>query len=499
MKEKERNLFFNTSALTETKGLRSRANAGYIEGELKRRFPGEALSVRSISINESGVYKRALGSIRGLPPYCEVVVAHCTGKRTAEVIVWSPLAWNGRFWGTGGGGTATGGRGYITPPDNTSRGGTLPKAVLNGFTAATTDAGNPERFWALDGSGKRDWERLENWHSRGTHYMTQVGRAVAEILHDRPVEYSYYHGGSGGGRQGMVEAQEWPRDYDGVWVSCPAINWTKFLLQGLWPIAVMNTLDHRLSAKNIRRFMEAAQGSVGGWDAYYRRGEAVEFDPYTLVGTDGISKADAEVMRRIWDGPRRANGERLWYAHRPGVLFWNVGIPVGAFYYSLIGHKPKPFILSADYGHWVTEEPKRRFDGITVEEYVELFDKGMAELGRFTADDPDLRPFADGGGKLLIDHGTDDPLIPVDGTLDYYRRMCEAVGGKTEADRFCRLYITPGDGHGACNWHGPGLTETEGMRALMAWVERGEAPGRLETVQVDKKGGTIGKGEAFPQ
>lgn len=52
--------------------------------------------------------------------------------------------------------------------------------------------------------------------------MTVFGKAVAQILHDRPVKYAYMNGGSGGGRQSMAEAQEFPEDYDGIWACCPA-------------------------------------------------------------------------------------------------------------------------------------------------------------------------------------------------------------------------------------------------------------------------------------
>ena len=89
---------------------------------------------------------------------------------------------------------------------------------MNGFTAATSDAGN-EKYgsnWAVDKSGKVVMERMENWRANATHNMTVFGKAVAEILHERPVRYSYMNGGSGGGRQSMVEAQEFPEDYDGV-------------------------------------------------------------------------------------------------------------------------------------------------------------------------------------------------------------------------------------------------------------------------------------------
>ena len=497
MKERDNYRFFDADTLRETPDIRGRAAVSYLTRALRERFPGEDLIVRSVTVNDSGIYRRGLQKIKGLPAYIDVRLEHQTGRHTEFIIVWVPLAWNDRFIGTGGGGTATGGASYITRPNNTSRGMTLPMALLNGFASATTDAANREKEWALDAeSGTLDLERLENWHGRSTHFMTAAGKAVSELLHQRPVRYSYFHGGSGGGRQAMVLAQEYPTDYNGIWASCPAINWTSFLPEGLWPVAVMNSMGHVLSEKHIRRFMHAAQDSVGGPQSYYQRTAPVDFDPYSLVGKDGITEADAKIMQMIWDGPTDEAGHKLWYGFRPGVLFWNKIIPIGAFYYTLSG-KPQPFFLSTYYLRWITKHPKETFEHITIETYRSLHKQSVSELSRFAADHADLRTFADGGGKLLIDHGVDDPLIPVDGTLDYWHRMCRIMGQDCAAS-FCRLYITPGDGHGSCKWHAPGITEQAGMAALMAWVEQAEIPQGLHAVQVDRRGETLRTAEITP-
>ena len=294
----------------------------------------------------------------------------------------------------------------------------------------------------------------------------------------------------------MVLAQEYPSDYNGIWASCPAINWTSFLPEGLWPVAVMNSERHILSERRIRQFMEAAQNSAGGQDAYYRRLSPVAFDPVTLVGTNGITEADARIMKQLWDGPTDEAGNRLWYGFRPGVLFWNKVIPIGAFYYTLSG-KPRPFFLSTYYLRWVTKNPKQTFESLTVPQYRSLHRQSVTELARFSADSADLHPFAAHGGKLMIDHGIDDPLIPVDGTLDYCRRMLSEVGA-AKAEQFFRLYITPGDGHGSCRWHAPGITEKDGMQALIAWVETGSAPQALRTVQVNRHGDTLRTDQVRP-
>jgi len=495
MKEKDKIIFYDTSNLVETEGIRSRTNAAYIEEHLYKSFPDETVHVTSVQINDTGKYTRLLFPIKGLPPFCSVKLKHSTGRHTERITVWSPLAWNDRFIGTGGGGTGTGGDNYIFRPNNTRRGQTLPNAICNGFTAATTDAGNTKREWALDKKTcEIDWERIENWRARSTHFMTLVGKAVSEILHKRPVRYSYFHGGSGGGRQAMAEVQEFPKDYNGIWASCPAINWTKFVMAGLWPIAVMNSYKHILSPKKMKFFLTAAQNKAGGAKAFYEYEGKVEIDPFSLVGQSIkgslISDADARVMYEIWKGPHRENDEQLWYWFRPGVLCWNVIIPISSFYYNLVG-TPKPFIIVTDYARWITKIPKQRFDNITMEKFVELFDKSIMEFADAAADKVNLAPFYQNGGKLIIDHGIDDPLIPVDGTINYYERLCAVMGGKDVVNNFCRLYITPGDGHGSCNWHGPGITESDGMTALIDWVEQNTPPGSLRVVQTGKHGNII--------
>lgn len=506
MAERDNVRFWDTSALTETAAIRERCTAAHIEAQLKARFPEETIRVAAVSINESGSYRSkaplllkllsGFRPIEGLPPYCEVQLDHQTGRFTERITIWSPLAWNDRFAGTAGGGISTGGSQYITAPDNTVRGWTLPFALLNGFTAATVDAGNVRglRDLAFDATtGELNGDLIENWRARATHCMTLFGKAVAEILHERPVLYAYMSGSSGGGRQCLVEAQEFPEDYDGIWASSPAINWSKFVLAGLWPIAVMNSYGHILKPGKMEFFASAVYESVGGRDAYFRLEHRVDFDPETCIGRktkDGpITRMDATVMREIWSGPRRQNGQRLWYGFRPGVKFWSVGLPVGSLYYTLIGKKPKPFCLCNTYARWVTRDPKQDFRRITMEEFEQLFDRSTSLFADAAADKADLRPFARAGGKLIIDHGLDDPLIPVDGTIDYYDRMCRIHGGKECVDQFCRMYLAPGDGHGNCFGNGPGITVSDGMRALVDWVENGRAPGALRVVQVKRLGG----------
>ena len=483
--------------------VESRCNSGYIEQELKKRFNGEKISVESVEINKSGEYKAAGNSfnkifgvskeIRNLPVYCDVRVTWCTGEFKEKIIVWSPMKWNERFAGTAGGGTGIGGEGYLTAPDDYTRGWTVPYAVMRGFTAATADGRNINGlhdYMLEPDSGKIRPELYENWRVRTTHHMTLIGKAIAEIIHEKPVRYSYMSGGSGGGRQCMVEAQEYPEDYDGIWASCPAMNWNKFLLEGLWANAVMNSYQHVLKPEKIQYYMESVWKSAGGREQYFTTETKPVFDAYSIVGERTgkgiITSEDAKVMKALWDGPVDSEGNRLWYGFRPGVKFWNVGIPVGAFYYSLLRKKPTPFFLATMHGRWITEHPKQKFDKITLEEYVKMFYISEEKFADTNADKANLQLFANQGGKLMIDHGLNDPLIPVDGTIDYFKKMLLHMGERAVKD-FCRLYLVPGDGHGNCWNEQPGIAQHTGIDALMDWVENKTAPDILDGVKVNRK------------
>ena len=63
--------------------------------------------------------------------------------------------------------------------------------------------------------------------------------------------------------------------------------------------------------------------------------------------------------------------------------------------------------------------------------------------------------------------------------------------GQENCEDFVRLYLTPGDGHGNCWDKGPGLTMCSGMKALMDWVEKGQAPEALRAVRVAKGTGAF--------
>jgi len=52
--------------------------------------------------------------------------------------------------------------------------------------------------------------------------MTVTAKAVISEFYTRSAGHAYFVGCSAGGRQGLAEAQRYPRDYDGIIASAPA-------------------------------------------------------------------------------------------------------------------------------------------------------------------------------------------------------------------------------------------------------------------------------------
>jgi hypothetical protein len=125
---------------------------------------------------------------------------------------------------------------------------------------------------------------------------------------------------------------------------------------------------------------------------------------------------------------------------------------------------------------------------------MDLFDRGAQMEPAFAhvaSDSPDLSAFKQRGGKFLSWHGWNDEAIPVQGTMRYYDRVVETMGGLDKVQSFFKLYIVPGGGHmspqGTSNPDAnPPIFAAEQMYQLIAdWVENGVEPGRVEITSPD--------------
>ena len=167
--------------------------------------------------------------------FCQVnvTITHPGTGDSVQNQVWLPLTgWNGIFLGVGGGGYAAG------------NWPSLGAAVLRGYAAVSTDAGHSQNNsgdasdWALVSPGNVNQYLLLDFSSLSVHDMTVIGKAVTENFYGSAPKYSYWQGCSTGGRQGLMEAQMYPDDYDGIVAAAPAVNWNDFTPAQQWPQVV---------------------------------------------------------------------------------------------------------------------------------------------------------------------------------------------------------------------------------------------------------------------
>ncbi|MFB7222579.1 tannase/feruloyl esterase family alpha/beta hydrolase [Streptomyces sp. NPDC056227] len=423
------------------------------------------------------------GTVSGVPAFCEVTVTltHPGDDDHAKVRTWLPeQGWNGRF-------QALGGSAYLAGDNGVGLG----TAVKNGYAATSTDAGVGDAVdvsWALDAKGQVNTALLNNFASRSQHEAAVVGKQVIASAYAKPASYSYFTGCSTGGRQGYMEAQRYPDDFDGILADAPAVNWDEFEVATLWPQVVMNNEKTYPAPCELTAFTDAAVKACdsldGVKDGLVNDSARCDFDPRRLIGTKVVCKgkeltitaADAAVVRKIWDGPRTTSGEKLWS-----------GVPVGADLSALAGTsdadadgnvKGAPFPVPQFWvSSWLKKQPSFDVSTITYSQFTELFKQSEAEYDEIIGtDDPDLSGFRTSGGKLLTWHGQDDQYIPTQGTVQYRKQVERELGGSKKVDDFYRLFLAPGTNH--CGLNG-GDGSADGLAALTAWVEHGKAPQTL--------------------
>jgi len=219
------------------------------------------------------------------------------------------------------------------------------------------------------------------------------------------------------------------------------------------------------------------------------------YDPKALVGTkigdDTFTEGDAEVIRKIWQGPRRQDGSFMWYGLERGA---------DLFPYAGTGGSPlkgKPFSIALEYWvYYLAQDAKWDWTTLTYAGFEQLWTKSVEQYGAVIGtDNSDLTRFRDRGGKVIILHGLADQLIPAAGTIDYYQRVQQQMSGPGKTSQFARLFLAPGVDHG---FRGAGPTPAGQVEAIIRWVEEGQSPDKLIAERRDANGKVIQTRPLFP-
>lgn len=428
--------------------------------------------------------QRPCADMAGLPDVTEAVQTptHCRVSVTlrpsadSEIKseVWLPAtgSWNGKFLMEGGGG--------FVGSVNTNG---MTKAIREGYATASTDTGH------AGGSGSFGLghpEKIVDFAYRAVHETAVKAKAVIAAYYGRGPRLSYWEGCSTGGRQGLMSAQRYPEDFDGIIAGAPANNqihlcaWRLRLL-----MTALKSPQHAIPPEKLKLLnnavLDKCDANDGVKDRLLEDPRDCKFDPAVLrckgpEAADCLTAQQLETVNAAYTDTRKSTGDLL-YPRLPvgGELGWLV--PGGA---------TEPGRMDIDMFRYIANQNEawdwRQFD---MEKDIE---RALSHGKEIHAVNPDLTKFKARGGKLLIYHGWSDGgsggAISAFNTISYYESVMKRMGANQ--DGWLRLFMVPGMAH--CGG-GTGPNQFNALAALERWREQNQAPASITAARVNQSGG----------
>jgi feruloyl esterase len=420
---------------------------------------------------------RTVAATADAPAHCRV-----SGVLSPEIgfEVNLPARWNRRFYMIGNGGHAG------EQPDDPGRAAQRASALQNAFVMASTDTGHNARREPQATFVMSNPQKAIDYAYRAVHLSAAIAKRIAREYYAKPVSFAYWNSCSNGGRQGLIEAQRYPQDFDGVIANAPWVDQTGFTIGAMWnqralAEAPLSAEKLALVAAKVMAKCDRVDGLADGLIDDPRR---CDFDPLRDVpacagasDADCLTPAEAQALKKIYGGV--VSNQKPFF---PGFMVGSEAVAPGpggapgSGWLNLIvsrqaDAKPADFSLAESTMKYLVPQPPqpdydyRAFD----------FDRDVTLLDRWgklaNANNPDLSGFRKRGGKLLMTYGwADSILMPLMG-VHYYERALEVNGAKTS--EFFRLFMIPGMAHCA---GGVGPDRHDPVTAIINWVEKGKAP-----------------------
>jgi len=430
---------------------------------------------------------------KGMPEHC-LVEAYIAPSIGVELSL--PKKWNGKFVEVGCGGHC----GKIFA-------GSCDYPLQKNYACVASDMGHKSTW--LDGQWAYNNVQAEiDWGYRATHVSALAGKAITEHFYHIEPERSYFMGCSTGGRQGLIEAQRFPWDFDGIVVGAPAMNLTSLYMQFVWNArAVQSESKNSLLNQDDLKLVNDAVLALcdmddGVYDGVVGDPLQCKFDlsklacPAEIDNSNCLNAEKIAAIEKIYSGVMTSEGKKLftggpvpgselnWFGRINSLMnpFQNslsIDETAGleAFRYMMLMPDPGP--------EWEISD----FD----------FDKDYKRLGLmeslYASSNPDLRKFKAAGGKMIVYQGWSDMSIPPRNIIDYYETVVKTLGGREHTDDFMRLFLLPGVNH--CSG-GKGADSVDYLAYLEKWVEQGTAPDRMEALHAKDADGIQFSRPLFP-
>jgi len=421
----------------------------------------------------------AMPAASGAPAHCRV-----TGLIAPEIAfeVSLPSKWNGRFYMIGNGGHAG------EALDDAGRVAQRNQALQLGFAFAQTNTGHDARKEPGGTFVMSNPQKAIDYAWRAVHLTATTAKDITKDYYGKAVSRAYWNSCSNGGRQGLLEAQRFPEDFDGIVANAPWVDQTGFTIGAMWnqkalSQAPVTPAKLALVADRVMATCDAVDGLKDGLIDDPRK---CNFDPRRHVaacsaGTDNadcLTPAQAETIAKIYSGPM-SNGKPFFTGYMPGSEAVTAGLfggGTGSGWLNVIV-SPQPDGKPADFNlaentmrYLVFSPPQPDYDYKTFN-----FDRDIHLLDQWSkqadAKNPDLSKFKKHGGKLLMIHGWADSILQPMASVNYYEQAV-AKNGPATSD-FFRLFMVPGMAH--CGG-GIGPDRHDPMTATIDWVEKDKAP-----------------------
>jgi Tannase and feruloyl esterase len=441
------------------------------------------------------------------PSYC-YVQGSISGRIRFHVQLPLRGDWNGRLINIGDGGKD----GDLDFADN---------YVAQGYAVANSNMGHDAGSEPRASFASENPDAVIDFGYRAVHLTANASKAVVRAYYGSAPRYSYFEGCSTGGREGLMEAQRYPDDFDGIVAGAPVFDYQAINVSHVWMAQKIfannfagnlafdkdgDGIPESLTKLNILRDAVIAKCDAkdGIRDGVIDRPLACDFKPEVDLashmcvadrnGDDCFMRQQIQTIKDIYRGPYDSKGVQIYkgmdfgseydwartlVAHKgnnmfPAKLLYVVDHLNFLFYEKSPGvpppnptdikQKPDKTANPPEFGWW-----EFQIDDVTA-------GKGSKMSAITDAKDPNLSRFLiRKGAKLLLYHGWADPEGPAQPTLDYYKKAVETTfrGNLQTAREKFRLFMAPGMGH--CG-DGPGPNVWDKLAPLANWVEKGTAP-----------------------
>jgi feruloyl esterase len=402
-----------------------------------------------------------------------------TSDSHIQFEVWVPESgWNLKYIQEGCGGFC----GSITYSN-------MAEPLRRGYAVAATDdgheAGGTDASWAVGHP-----QKVVDFGYRSLKETTDVAKDIILAFKSSGARRSYFMGCSDGGREALMEAQRYPRDFDGIVAGSPANYWTHLLTGFVWnQNALTATASGDLSQADLNvvssSMLAQCAGHDGGLsaDQFLNNPLACRFNPAKL----SLAKDKIEAVEKIFSGPPgifpgyRVTGDEASNPANWPAWLTDTGNPANALQ-EAFGDNYFQFIVFPNSG-WTPHT-------YSIEENAHQADVRTAAILNST--DPNLRPFKQQGGKLIQYVGWGDTAISPENDINYHHAVTQEMGGHEETREFYRLFMVPGMAHCgggpgpnafgqpfSVNGPNPSDASDDILTALDQWVEHGRAPDQI--------------------